>query len=80
MREYIKNKLKGYRVSNKVINEILDINDHEYLNGLILGVTKGQTVVSEALSQIAIARDFWDDEIPVEFLEDLTNTLQRIWK
>lgn len=80
MREYIKSKLKGYRVSNKVINEILDINDHEYLNGLILGTTKGQTVVSEALSQIAIARDFWDDEIPVEFLEDLTNTLQRIWK
>ena len=80
MREYIKSELKGYRVSNKVINEILDINDREYLNGLILGTTKGQTVVSEALSQIAIARDFWDDEIPVEFLDDLTNTLQRIWK
>lgn len=79
MREYIKSKLKGYRVSNKVINEILDINDREYLNGLILGTTKGQTVVSEALSQIAIAIDFWEEDVPTDILKDIKKDLSAIW-
>ena len=79
-KDYLKNRLKDYRVTNKLLNEILKINSEQYVKGLIQGKFDTRVVVIEALKCIDEAEDFWEDEIPIDILKELRRILENVWR
>lgn len=78
-KDYLKNRLKSFRVSNKLLNEILDINSQEYIKGLIQGKFDAQMTISEVIKRIEEAIDFWEEDVPVDILKDIKKDLSTIW-
>lgn len=78
-KEYLKHRLKGFKVSNKLLNEIIKINSEQYIKGLIQGKFDAQMTISGIIKRIEEAIDFWGEDVPADILKDIKKDLSTIW-